>query len=179
MNWIKVAEQVAGSGAKLLGTALGGSVGGQVGSLVAHALGVENTPEAVSAELEKNPEAYLKLKELESNQKIELNRMALQELQAQLADVQDARKREVDITKATGKTDKMLMSLAVVITSGFFCLLGALLWVTIPDSNKDILISAVSTLGAAFIGVNSYYFGSSHGSAKKTEIMEKKAVGGE
>lgn len=53
--------------APMLGAALGGPAGGAVGGLIAKALGVEETPEAIEAELRKDPGALLKLKGLEAD----------------------------------------------------------------------------------------------------------------
>ena len=67
--WDKVLELI-GSAAPAVGTLLGGSAGNAVGELVARALGVENSPEAIENELRNNPEAYLKLKELEVSKEL-------------------------------------------------------------------------------------------------------------
>jgi len=53
--------------APMLGAALGGPAGGAVGGLIARALGVEETPDAIEAELRKDPSALLKLKGLEAD----------------------------------------------------------------------------------------------------------------
>lgn len=65
-SWDSV-KRIVSSSAPLLGTALGGPAGGAIGGAIASVLGVENTPDAIEAELRKNPEALLKLKALEAD----------------------------------------------------------------------------------------------------------------
>lgn len=65
MNWRDVAETVA-KAAPALGGALYGGAGYAVGSGIAKLLGVEDSPEAVQAALQQDPQAALKLRELEA-----------------------------------------------------------------------------------------------------------------
>lgn len=65
-NWSNLKSLVSTS-APLLGAALGGPAGGVIGGAVAAVLGVDNTPEAIEAELRRSPEALLKLKALEAD----------------------------------------------------------------------------------------------------------------
>ena len=64
MEWKKIANTVggiAGAVAPLLTGPVGLAV--SIGSQIAGALGTENTPEAVAAELKNNPDAALKLQQ--------------------------------------------------------------------------------------------------------------------
>lgn len=65
-GWDNVKSAIS-TAAPLLGTALGGPAGGAIGGAIAGLLGVENSPEAVEAELRNNPEALLKLRGLEAD----------------------------------------------------------------------------------------------------------------
>jgi len=71
------------------------------------------------------------------------------------------------------KTNTIAMFiLAGLITTGFFCLLFMLFFVNIPTENKGMLDTAVGALIGAFSGgVVGYFFGSSAGSAEKTQLM--------
>ncbi|MFS1463860.1 3TM-type holin [Vibrio lentus] len=75
--WDKV-KSLIGSSAPLIGTLIGGPVGTAVGGLVSSALGVENTQQAIEKELAANPEAILKLKQLEALHEVELKRLAFE-----------------------------------------------------------------------------------------------------
>lgn len=65
-SWDGVKSLIS-SAAPMLGAALGGPAGGAVGGLIAQALGVEETPEAIEAELRRDPAALLKIKGLEAD----------------------------------------------------------------------------------------------------------------
>lgn len=75
--WSKAADLLGGA-APLIGGLLLGPAGAAAGTLVSSALGVENTPEAVAAELQQNPDAILKIKELESRERVQLEQLTLQ-----------------------------------------------------------------------------------------------------
>lgn len=76
MDWKDVAG-VVGKAAPILGGILGGPAGAAVGGLVATALNTDATPDAVSKALLGDPEAAVKLKELEVNSKVQLQQLAV------------------------------------------------------------------------------------------------------
>ncbi|TDX29113.1 holin (3TMs family) [Modicisalibacter xianhensis] len=65
MNWGDVKDAVA-KYAPLAGAALGGPSGAAVGSILASVLGVEATPEAVQRAIQTDPEAAIKLRQVEA-----------------------------------------------------------------------------------------------------------------
>lgn len=77
MSWTNV-KKIIGSAAPMIGTLIGGPTGTAVGSLVASALGVENTNVAIEQELKNNPDALVKLKKLEFENQVELKKIAFQ-----------------------------------------------------------------------------------------------------
>ncbi|MDT8895649.1 3TM-type holin [Halomonas sp. I1] len=66
MNWSDVAETV-GEAAPVVGSALYGRAGGAVGGMVAKALGVEGTPEAVNQAMQDDPKAAAKIQQVEAD----------------------------------------------------------------------------------------------------------------
>ena len=64
-------------------------------------------------------------------------------------------------------------ALALLTTLGFFALLALMIFHPIPEMSKETLGIMTGTLGTAWVNIISYYFGSSSGSATKTEIMAK------
>lgn len=84
MKWSDIASAV-GKSAPILGTLLGGPAGGAVGALIASALGTASDPDAVSAALTTNPDAVVKLREIEANRQVQLQGLLLQEAQARIA----------------------------------------------------------------------------------------------
>lgn len=67
--WDEIKELI-GNSAPILGTLLGGPAGGAVGGLIAKALGTSNDPEAISEAIKNNPDAFVKLKELENSKEL-------------------------------------------------------------------------------------------------------------
>lgn len=65
MNWSDIKSAI-GDAAPIVGTLLGGPLGGDVGGLVARALGVSATPDAVSAALKADPAAMAKIATVEA-----------------------------------------------------------------------------------------------------------------
>jgi len=63
--WDSIKDTV-GSVAPIAGSLLGGPAGGAVGSLIASALGVDNTPDAVAAAIKADPDAAIKLRQIEA-----------------------------------------------------------------------------------------------------------------
>jgi hypothetical protein len=78
MDWKEVGKTLL-KAAPLVGGILGGPFGATVGTvanMAASALGVEATPDAIMAELKNNPEAMLKIKQFETENRTELVRIA-------------------------------------------------------------------------------------------------------
>jgi hypothetical protein len=61
--------------------------------------------------------------------------------------------------------------LSVVITIGFFGILGYML--TMESKPNDTILVMLGSLGTAWIAIVNYWFGSSSGSAYKSEIMAR------
>ena len=63
--WDKI-KDVVGSVAPVAGSLLGGPAGGAVGSMLASALGVDNTPDAVADAIKTDPQAAIKIRQIEA-----------------------------------------------------------------------------------------------------------------
>ena len=87
MNWKEIAGDVAKS-APMLGGLLGGPPGaaiGAVGSMIASALGVAATPDAVSLALKTDPAAAVTLAGIEKDRQVALQNLVVQAAANQLA----------------------------------------------------------------------------------------------
>ena len=87
MNWSDIASTVART-APMLGGLLGGPIGaavGAAGSIIASALGVAPTPDAVSIALQTNPDAAVKLAQIEKERHVELQDLTVRAAANQLA----------------------------------------------------------------------------------------------
>lgn len=69
--------------------------------------------------------------------------------------------------------------LVISTTFGFFGLLALLFFVPFPPESKEILNITLGSVGTAWLGIVNYNFGSSSGSAKKTDAMLKKEGNGQ
>jgi hypothetical protein len=81
------------------------------------------------------------------------------------ADRANARAREISVK------DRTPAVLAIGVTLGFFCLLAFMCFHPVPKESKDMLNIMIGSLGAAWVSIVGYYFGSSNGSERKTEII--------
>lgn len=171
--------------APMLGSLIGGPAGGAVGviagsavSMVASALGIEPTHEAIADALANNPDALMKLRELELNNAVSLQQLMLQQQAAEFADTANARNRQIEHEKATGKSDVNLYALAWTIIFGFFGLTLALLYCTYSGNpitdQTGVLYMLLGTLATSFGMVVGYFFGSSKSSAEKSALLMQK-----
>ncbi len=184
MDWSKVVSTIS-QAAPIVGSlfgpagAAGGALAGSAIKLVAAALGVPATQEAVSAAIATDPEAALKLAKYEMDNKIELQKLQIQREQMLINDVQSARNREIETTKATGKRDMNMFILAWVIIGGWLGAIVALIVLKIlaPDSQVatdpilSMLFGSLSTNAGMVVG---YFFGSSRGSDNKNNLLAVK-----
>lgn len=180
MDWKDVAGAV-GKAAPLVGTLLGGPAGAAVGGLVAAALGSGPAPDDVAQALATNPDAAVKLRQIEADHAEHLQALAVQAETARLAADTDAlRIAAADRDSARGREVKAAdtitpRALALLVTAGFFGALGWLLVEGKPQAGGDALLVMLGALGTAWTAIVSYYFGSSAGSARKDEIAAAKS----
>ena len=159
-------KKVVGSVAPVLGTALGGPFGGMATKLITDALGIKTSdPDQTAAAIDKvvatDPDAVVKIRKAELKLKEKMRELNIKESELVYKDIESARKRQIALK------DKTPPVLAGLITLGFFGLLYILSFHAVPLETMDIIKIMTGVLGTAFISVITYYFGSSHGSAKK------------
>ena len=165
-------KQSLGSVVPLLANAIVPGSGGVVGSLIASVLGIQNTPDAIATAVSNlTPEQITALKTAEMAHQEKLLEIGNANDQMYLLDVQDARKREVELTKATGKSDLNLYILAWTVVISFFITVGILFFVPLPQGQANIVYMLLGTLGTGFATVLGYFFGSSKGSSDKTALL--------
>jgi hypothetical protein len=174
MEWKDVLSKISDA-APMIGSLFGapGTLAGTVVKLVATTLGVEPTQDAIAAEIKNNPDALLKLRELEASHQIELQKLTLETERVRLADVADARAREKAVMEKTGYADINLYVLAWVMIIGFFVLMGLLIFRPLPEDSSGVVMMLFGSLAAAFGAVIQYFFGSSAGSAAKTTMLNQ------
>jgi hypothetical protein len=97
--------------------------------------------------------------------KLQLATFQLQTYQANLADIASARQMQM------ATRSRIPGFLAILVTFGFFGLLVYLFHYDVPQGNKDILNIMLGSLGTAWVMVMTFYFGDSHGSQTKTQML--------
>jgi hypothetical protein len=167
MDWKAIISSVA----PWIGTALGGPIGGMAVTAVSNALGLSDKTEAgiKQALSGVTPEQMLALKEADNSFSLQMQALGFQN-QKDLAKLNDDDRANARLREMTVK-DRLPAILAIFVTLGFFGILAFMMNFVIPATNKDVLNILLGSLGTAWISVVSYYFGSSAGSDKKTEIM--------
>lgn len=167
--WEKV-KSLIGSAAPLVGTLIGGPAGGAVGGLVANALDVENTPEAIEQALVNDTEALFKLRQLEKEHEQELKRLSIEEgrlaletKRANLADTQHAREQHKDHWMPS-----LLALLLCAMVAGMF---AALFFGEPSKEYAQVLIMISGTVLGAFGTGVAFWLGSSKGSADKSKKL--------
>jgi len=172
MSWKDVAEVVA-KYAPTVGGAIGGPIGtlaGAAASLLAKALGVEAEPEAVMAAL-KDPTVLVRLREIEAAERQRYLELQTAQLQAEIDNVKSARGREVELAKAGHGAAWGTSIVAVLVTVGFFVMLGIVLWSRSEGVQSEAALLLLGTLAAGFGAVINYYLGSSVGSKQKDGLL--------
>lgn len=178
MEWKDIAGSIANM-APTLGGAIGGPVGAAAGiaiSALAKVFGLKSdaTPDQVDKAIQQDPQSALKLRMAEMDYNLALNKQKLDEQDMFIKDVQNARQREIETTKTTGKRDVNQYALAWVIVMGFFGLVCLLIFHELPKDSNGVIFMLFGALSAGFGSVIGYFFGSSKGSAEKTGILATK-----
>ncbi len=153
-----------------IATAVGGPLAGMATRAISEALlGRPDGTDEELAEAAKNatPEQLLALKQAEQDFTVRMRELEIDIERIDAADRGSARDREVKTGDWTPK------ALAGAVTLGFFGVLGYMIAYGLPSQGGEALLVMLGTLGTAWGGIVSYYFGSSAGSKEKSEAMNR------
>jgi len=162
------AKQVLGVVAPTLGSAVGGPLGGLAANLLVGALGLDPTtpaPAVAAAIVGATPDQLLAIKSAEQQFTLALKQLDVSAETVAAGDRASARERE------TAVKDRTPAILAYGLTVGFFGLLTFLCFASVPTTSHDLLVAMTGVLGTAWISCVGYYFGTSAGSDRKTELL--------
>lgn len=110
--------------------------------------------------------------EAKSEALAELQKLELEFLSKEIEDRASARTRETDFVKATGHVDWMMILVGFIGLGSFSFVLYVLVYESIAEANRDLFIHAIGMVEGIAISIFSYYFGSSRGSARKTDMLK-------
>lgn len=161
---------ILGSIAPTIAGLLPGPLGAMAKTAVTSLLGLK--PDASEAEIEKtlataNPDMLLKLKQLDADFSEKMKQLDIDYEKMSYEDTANARAREIALKDRTNKI------LAYMIIGGYLAVQAAVMWLTPPAANHDLIIEGLSILKYSVVLVLGYYFGSSAGSKNKDSLINK------
>jgi hypothetical protein len=169
MDWKSIVKTVA----PWIGTALGGPFGGMAASAVADVFGLsEKTEASIKQALSgATPEQMLMLKTADQNFAARMQELGFQNIEnlerIAAENTKDARAMQVAIRS------KIPATLSILITVGFFGILYGMLKGFLTVSENQALLIMLGALGTAWGNVVNYWFGSTHDSGRKTDMLAK------
>lgn len=167
MDWKQVGNTAIAVGAPLLGGALFGPAGAAVGSIIAGKFGVspDATPDQVLTAINGDPDAALKLREIEVTHIERLQELENERLRIETADVQSAR--------SVHQHHWMPSAITMVMCAMFGAIVCALFIWAIPGENKDIVVYMAGQVSGILTSCVTYWVGSTRASANKDSLIRR------
>jgi len=157
--------KLLGDVAPALATVVAGPLGGAAVSAIAKQFGVEDTVEAVTRAVAADPEAAIKLAQID-----------LETLKVNQANTADARAMNVKVQESTNaswlaKNTAYTLDLGIVTATIFLAWFAFMKGV--PEANKELVYMALGSLITMCGTVLNFHRGSSQGSKDKAEAARK------
>lgn len=157
---VPAAAPFVGAAAKLLTDGLGKSV----------APNSQSISNAIT-EAMANPDQLAKLRQIDNDFAVQMKTLDIQSIEEleRIAADDRASARSMEV-----QTRSLIPAiLAIAVTVGFFGLLALEAFHSIPAGNEKVLDMTTGSLATVWIMMATYYFGSSAGSARKTELLSQ------
>lgn len=167
MDWKALVATVA----PWLGTALGGPLGGAAVGAIADALGLsEKTEDSIKAALSGvTPEQMLLIKNADQAFAIKMQELGFKNETDLAAIAAGDRKDARDMQRATNSNVPAILSAAV--TLGYFVVLVGMMLGWLKAADSQALLLMLGSLSTAWGVVMAFWFGTTHGSGRKTELL--------
>lgn len=155
--------------APMLGAALGGPFGGIAAGFIAEKLGLDGkTVDSVTkalgdGKMTAEQVSAIRLAEIDFSKFMAQNEISKEQLSVQNTD--SARAMQIAVKSRTPDI------LAVIIVSGFFGILVAMMMGLLTVSDQQALLILLGSLSAGFGAVLNFFFGSSRGSHNKDVLL--------
>lgn len=160
MDWKDLGKEMA-QYAPLLGGVIGGPAGGAIGSIVASVFGVDNKPDLIAEAIKNDPEAAMKLKTIELDNKVPLQEIAAKIAIKEIDDKQNSR--------IIHKHSKMPATLSIVLSLVVVGIICMLFLTIVPSGSKDVLFVILGAVLKEWGGAMQYWFGTTRSSADKDQ----------
>lgn len=173
MQWKDVGKAVA-QAAPMIGNLLinpVGTVASAAGSIVAAALGVAPTADAVGDKISGDPQALTRIAELQAEKEIRFRELELEALRIERGDVEDARQRDIQIVTLKGHNYR-----ADILAYGAMCAFIAALYLLFTREVQDgpareLLVYLTGVLNSILLMVYGFEFGASRSNGAKDEAL--------
>jgi hypothetical protein len=177
MDWSALVPLVANA-APTIGSLLGGLIpfpGGAIlgkvaGSVLAEALGVPATPEAVNTAITTGDPAVVNASLSEAEAKMQAE---VEKHKADLLDVQDARSTNLELAKAGSKISFAPAIVSTVVLIGFMILSFIAMKPDLTGVRTDVTLFLLGAWSGYAGAVVTYWLGSSAGSTDKSAQIER------
>jgi hypothetical protein len=155
--------------APTLGAALGGPLGGLAGQVLGGLVGGDSKA-VEQAILEQKPETLMALRKAEQDFKVKLKELEIEEDKLVYTDRANAR----DLAKVDMGPHKVL---SLVFISGYFIILATFFVgkIEIDPTVKEPFLILIGVLTANIPSIMQFWFGTSSGSQRKTDILAEQA----
>ena len=97
--------------------------------------------------------------DLSPEEKAQMHAQLVELYKLEVEDRDSARQREVEMAKA-GREDWMMNFTGIVGLGGFVLLLVAIVFITVPEHNKELMIHTTGIVEGIVLSITGYYFGS-------------------
>lgn len=168
MEWFAPIAGIIRTVAPSIATAIGGPLAGMAVRELSNAvLGKPDATqdEIVAAVQGATPEQLAALKKIDADFQIRMKELGIDLERIAASDRASARDMQAKVN------DWLPRSLAVLVTFGFFGVLSWMMLYGMPSSGSEALLLMLGALQSAWTAIIAFYYGSSAGSAAKTDML--------
>jgi hypothetical protein len=137
---------------------------------------VGNVLDKVTTSKEEKMQLDLEMKKADMQYQIDLKKLAGEEQKMMYGEMDSARRREVDLSSnqyASKMAKNVGPFLALGTTALTFTLFAGIIFNQFAQESQEVIFYVLGVLSAVLTQIFSYYFGSSEGSAAKSQSIQK------
>jgi len=137
---------------------------------------VGNALDKVTTTKEEKMQLDLEMKKADMQYQIDLKKLSGEEQKMMYGEMDSARRREVDVSASqysTKLSKNVGPFLALGTTTLSFVLFAGIIFNKIDQESKEVIFYMLGVLSAIITQIFSYYFGSSQGSAQKSQSIQQ------